>query len=93
MTAVGLGQQGSPAVGSGFESAVPNISTIFSQYFSIPDINDTLKGCTTKFFGTVRQTTFEGNLDNPPSLLSINFFATRNFLKHRRVPRRNFSAL
>ena len=30
----------------------------------------------------MRQKNFEGNLDTSPSLLSINFFATRNFLKH-----------
>ena len=29
----------------------------------------------------------------PPPLLSINFFDTRNFVKHRRVPLWNFSAL
>ena len=52
------------------------------QTFSIPEINERLKGSPTAFFGTVRQKVFEGNLDTSPSLLSINFFATTNFLKH-----------
>ena len=30
---------------------------------------------------------------SPSSLLSINFFDTRNFVKHRRVPLRSFSVL
>ena len=37
---------------------------------------------------------FDGkSLVLPPLLLSLTFFDTRNFLKQRRVPRRDFSAL
>ena len=46
-----------------------------------PKINDTLNGSPTKFLGTVRQKFLQENLDTPP-FLSLNFFATRNFLKH-----------
>ena len=34
---------------------------------------------------------FEGKSWNPPPLLSLTFFDTRNLLKHRRVPLRNDS--
>ena len=47
----------------------------------------------TKFFGTVRQQIFDGKSWCPLFLLSLTFFDARNFLKHRRVPLRNFSAL
>ena len=63
------------------------------QIFSIPEINERLKGSLTAFFGNVRQKIFKGNLDTFPSLLSINFFDTRNFLKHRRISLLNFLAL
>ena len=53
------------------------------QTFSIPEeFYERIKGSATVFFGTVKQKIFEGNLDTSPSPLSINFFATRNFLKH-----------
>ena len=60
MTAVGLGQQRSQAVGLGFESVVPNVLTIYPQHFLIPEISETLKGSFTKFFGTMRQKIFDG---------------------------------
>ena len=64
-------------------SVVPNISTIYPQHFLIPEISETLKGGSfTKFFGTVRQKIFDGNLRYP--LLCIKFFDTPNFLKHWR---------
>ena len=50
MTAVGLGQQGSQAVGPGFDIRS------FLKY----------KGPPTKFFGTVRQKKFDGERDTPP---------------------------
>ena len=61
MTAVGLGQQGSQAVVSGFESLpgqkflqlIPNI-------FLILEISETRKGSPTKIFGTVGQKIFDG---------------------------------
>ena len=53
------------------------------QTFSVPEISETLKGSPTKFFGTVRQKKFDKkSWNSPPPLLSINFFATGNFLKH-----------
>ena len=64
-------------------SVVPNILTIYPKHFSTPAISEILRGSPTKFFGTVRQTIFDGNFRYSPSpFLSINFFATRNFLKH-----------
>ena len=48
----------------------------------MPEISETLKGSFTKFFGTLRQKIFDGNLWYP--LLSINFFDTPTFLKHWR---------
>ena len=48
----------------------------------MPEISETLKGSFTKFFGTVRQKIFDGNLWYPQ--LCIKFFDTPNFLKHWR---------
>ena len=61
---------------------MPNIFTIYSQHFLIPEISETLKGSFTKFFGTVGQKIFDGKLWYP--LLCIKFFDTLNFLKHWR---------
>ena len=60
MTAVGLGQQGSQAVGSGFESLSCQIALRFIPNISIPEISETIKGSPTEFFGTVRQKFFNG---------------------------------
>ena len=54
---------------------------------------ETQKVSPTKFFGTVRQNNFDRKSWYQPPLLSLTYFGTRNFLEHRRVPRRNFSAL
>ena len=43
-------------------SVVPNIFTIYPQYFLVPEINETLKSFFTKFFGTVRQKISDGKL-------------------------------
>ena len=40
-------------------------------------------GSPTKFFGTVRQKVLTENRDISPPLLSLSFFETRNFQKHR----------
>ena len=85
MTAVGLGQQGSQAVGLGFESLS---CQIFSRF--IPNIFDTRNWWNTtgflyEIFGTVRPKIFDGKFWYflpPPSPLSIIFFATGNFLKY-----------
>ena len=61
--------------------------------WEIPEISETLKGSPTKFSGTVRQNYFDGKLWYPPPLLSVIFFDTKIFLKHRRVPPRSFSVL
>ena len=118
MTTVGLGEQGSQAVGSGIkclpcqkflrffpiilvkhwgvplrkfsapwdrEFSTESLDTPphpLIQTFSIPEIIERLEGSPTAFFGSVRQKISEESLDTSPSLLSINFFATRNFLKH-----------
>ena len=63
-------------------SVVPNIFTIYSWRFLMPEISETLKGSFTKFFGTVRQKIFDGNLWYP--LLCIKVFDTPNFLRHWR---------
>ena len=48
----------------------------------MPQISETLKGSFTKFFGTLRQKIFDGNLWYP--LICIKFFDTPNFLRHWR---------
>ena len=61
MTAVGLRQQGSQAVRSGFESLWCQIFfTIYPLHFSKLEIIETLKGSSTKLFGSVRQKIFNG---------------------------------
>ena len=49
---------------------------------------ETRKGPPTKIFGTETKKIPTENRDTPPPLLSIKFFDTRSFLKHRRVPLR-----
>ena len=63
-------------------SFVPNIFTIYTQHFLIPESSETLKGSFTKFFGNVRPKNFDGKTWYP--LLCIKFFYTPNFLKHWR---------
>ena len=67
-------------------SLIPNI-------FRYQNFSETEKGSSSKCFDTVRQNNFDGKSWYPPPLLSPTFFDTRNFLKHRRVPLRSFSAL
>ena len=77
MTAVGLRQQHSQAVGLGFESLSCQIFlTNYHQHFLIPEISETLKDSPTNFFGTVSQKISMEDLDTPPSY--PNFFGTRN---------------
>ena len=64
--------------------------------FSIPENSDTLKGCPTKFFDTVRQKKLTENGDTPPlPPLLHKFFRYQKFseTQHRGVPPLNFSAL
>ena len=58
------------------------ISPIMHKNFSVPQIFWNIEGMPTKFFGTVRQKIFDGNLWYP--LLCIKFFDTPNFLRHWR---------
>ena len=61
MTAVGLGQHGSQAVASGFESLACQFFAIYLQHNSITENSKTLNGSPTKInFGTVRQKTMDG---------------------------------
>ena len=61
-------------------SVVPNIFTIYPQPFLVPEISETLLGSFTKFFGSVKQTFFDGNFGY--HLLCINCFDIPIFLKH-----------
>ena len=62
------------------------------QTFSVPGINATIKDSPTEIFGTVRQKKISTE-NRDINLWSINFFDTRNFLKHQRAPLRSFSVL
>ena len=57
----------------------------FETWFS----SETQKGAPSNIFGTVRQKILQKIVIQLPLLLSITFFDTRSFLKHRRVPLRN----
>ena len=56
--------------------------TLSCLYFSIPETNETLEDSPTKFFGSVRQKSFDGKSWYSPLPSYPNFFATGNFLKH-----------
>ena len=72
MTAVGLGQHDSEAVGPGFESlsyqmflrfrivTPPPSTPLILKIFGYQDFSETQKGSPTKFFGTERQQIFDG---------------------------------
>ena len=60
-------------------SVVPNIFTIYPQHFLMPETSETLMGSFTKFFGSMKQTFFDGKFWY--SLLCIKFFDTPIFLK------------
>ena len=85
MTAVGLGQQSSQAVGSGFESLS---CQLLLRFISMPEISETLRGSFTKFFGNLSQKFLTENCDTPPlpPLFSKKIFVTKNFVKHRMFP-------
>ena len=68
--------------------------SLIPEIFRYHKFSITQKGFSTKFFGSVRQETFDWNREYPSSPhLSKNTFDTKFFLKHRRVPPRVFSAL
>ena len=60
MTAVGLGQQRSEAVGSGFKPLPYQNFLRYIFLFPIPEISETLKGSPIKIFGTITQKFFDG---------------------------------
>ena len=60
MTAIGVRQQGSQAVGSGFESLPCQKFLRFIPNTSTPKISEILRGSPAKIFETVRQKTFDG---------------------------------
>ena len=63
-------------------SVVANILNIYPQHFLVPETSETLMGSFTMFFGSMKQTIFDGKLWY--SLLCIKFFDTPKFLKHWR---------
>ena len=63
------------------------------KIFRYPRFSETPKGSPRISFGTVRQKISDGKIWYPTTLLSIIFFHARNFLKHKSVPLRSFSAL
>ena len=69
-------------------SVVPNIFTIYPQHFLMPETSETLMGSFTKFFGSMKQTFFDGNLWY--NLLWVKFFDTPIFLKHWSDAHENF---
>ena len=82
MTAVGLGQQGSQAVGSGFESLA---CQIFFYDLSQTFFDTRNKWNTKEFhyedFQHCEKKKFQPKILILPLLLSINLFVTRNFMK------------
>ena len=62
---------------------------IVRKFFWKPIFSETEKGCSTNFFGTARHRFWQKIVIHAPLLLSIKFFDTRSFLKHRRVRLRN----
>ena len=68
-------------------------SSFIQKNFWYPKFSETKEGSPTKLFSTVRQRLWQKVVIHPPRLLSITFFDTRNFLKHRKVPLRHFSIL
>ena len=61
----------------------------YAWKFSIKKISESLKCSPMKYFGAVRQK-IRRKIVIPPPLIHKIFFPTRNFLKHRMVPWRNF---
>ena len=68
-------------------------SPLRHEIFRYPKVSKTQKGSPTKWIGSVRQNNFFGKWQYPLSLFALSFFDIRIFLKHRKVPLQNFSAL
>ena len=68
----------------------PPLPPLIHKFFRYQKFSETKKGSPTKYFRYCETTIFFiENCDFP--LLGIKFFDIRNFLRHRRFPRRNFS--
>ena len=63
------------------------------KFFETRFISETQKDSPTKTLGFVRQNLWQKSVIQPPLLLSIKFFGTRNFPKHRRFAPRIFSVV
>ena len=66
------------------------------NFFSIPDIFLNTEGFsfeTFRYVETKRQNSFYGNSWYTPTVLSVTFFDTRSFLKHRRVFQQIFGSV
>ena len=63
------------------------------KIFQTGNFSETQNGSSTKCFGTVSQNSFYGKSWYPPTLLSVTFFDTRSFLKHRRVFQQIFGSV
>ena len=70
-----------------------NILFLCVEFFGNRFFSEKHKGSPAKVFETVRQKLWHKIVIQPPLLLSIKIFDTRRFLKHRRVPLRNFWTL
>ena len=74
--------------------SLPPPPPLIHKFFQYQKFWETQKCSSTKFFGAVRQKLFDRkSWYSLPPLLSLTFSDNRNFLKHRRVPQRNFPAL
>ena len=103
MTAVGLGQHGSEAVGIWFESlscqitlrfrivTPPRSTPLIHKSFGYQEFSETPKGSPTNFFGTVRLKFFDGKSWYPPIMHKI--FRYPKFSETLKGSPRNFSAL
>ena len=70
----------------------PPLPPLIHKFFRYQKFSETKKGSPTKYFRYCETTIFFiENRDIP--LLGIKLFDTRNFLRHRRFPRRNFSEM
>ena len=96
MTAVGLGQQSSPAVGSGFESLSCRIFYELSpNIFRYPKLVKHWRAPLRNFRHCETKNFQRKVLTPPPPPLIHKLFGYRKFseTQHRRVPLRNFSAV
>ena len=75
-----------------FRQKIVLLPSLIFKFFRYRNFFETQKCSPTNFFGTARQQLFDGKSWYSP-LLSLNFFDTGVFLKHRSVPLLIFSLL